>query len=291
MAEVEQDRLEGADVAVGLDHRPADGVLGGVGLGDRAVEEAQGVVPLEVGGVGEHEVGVGGDLGGVGVGDDDLRDEVLAGGVGGGEHLHGLGGVHRRVPGHVGHVEEEHLDRVGVGGHGVGDDHVHHAVGGERRLPGEGLVDALRAAVGVDGEILGAARIAEVRAVERLAGGDLVVRLGVDGDGLGVGRLEAEAAGGLDRAEEDLQEVDGAAGLEAVGVGGDAAHGVEGDRAAGHRFVALPRKSVQGRSSVIASSKAVRARRAARRRMSPGRGRRRGRPPPARARGRGRPRP
>ena len=80
--------------------------------------------------------------------------------------------------------------------------------------------------------------IAEVRAVERLAGGHLVVRPGVGGDGLGVGRLEAEAARGLDRAEEDLQQVDGAAGLEAVGVGGDAAHGVEGDRAAGHRFVA-----------------------------------------------------
>ena len=247
---------------------------------------------LEVGGVGEDEVGVGDHLRGIGVGDDDLRDQVLAVGVGGGEHLHGLGGVHRRVPGHVGHVEEEHLDRVGVARHGVGDDHVHHAVGGERRLPGEGLVDALRAAVGVDGEVLGAAGVAEVRAVERLAGGDLVVRPGVGGDGLGVGRLEAEAARGLDRAEEDLQQVDGAAGLEAVGVGGDAAHGVEGDRAAGHGLVALAAEVGPG---------AVEGDRLARRRCGRGarrgggcrrgRGRRRGRRPRARGRGRGRRRP
>ena len=112
-------------------------------------------------------------------------------------------------------------------------------MGGQRGVPGEGLVDALRAAVGVDGQVLGAAREAEVGAVERLARRHLVVGPRVGGHGLRVGGLEAEAAGGLDAAEEELQEVQGAAGLEAVGVRRDAAHGVHADRAAGHGGVAL----------------------------------------------------
>ena len=56
---------------------------------------------------------------------------------------------------------------------GVGDHHVHQPVGGERRVPGEGLVDARRPAVVVDQQVLGPAREAEMRADERLAGGDL----------------------------------------------------------------------------------------------------------------------
>ena len=40
---------------------------------------------------------------------------------------------------------------------GVADHHVHQAVGGERRLPGERLVDAPRRAVGLDQQILGPA--------------------------------------------------------------------------------------------------------------------------------------
>ncbi len=54
-------------------------------------------------------------------------------------------------------------------------------------------------------------------------------------------RLEAEAAGHVDGAEQHLQQMDGAAGVEAVGVGRDAAHGVHGDRPAAHRLVAAAR--------------------------------------------------
>ena len=56
----------------------------------------------------------------------------------------------------------------------VGDHHVHQAVDGERRLPGERLVDALRRAVGVDQQVLGAARKAEMRAGERLVRAELL---------------------------------------------------------------------------------------------------------------------
>ena len=58
------------------------------------------------------------------------------------------------------------------------------------------------------------------------------------GAGLRVGRLVAEAAGAIDRAQQDLQHVQDAAGVEAVGVGRDAAHGVHADRPADHLLVA-----------------------------------------------------
>ena len=241
-AEVEQHRLEAAHARVAgagrLHHRPADRIGDQIGLADRAVEQRDGVVALQIGGVGQHQVGEGDHLGGIGVRDDDLRDDVVARGVGARQHLHDGAGIHRGIPGHVGHVEEERLDRVGIARHGVRDDHVHHPVRGERRLPGEGLVDAQRSALGVNREILRPARIAELGAVERQAGGDPVVRLRLRGDRAGVGRLEAEAAGGLHRAEDQLQHMQRPAGLEAVGMRRDAAHGVDRDGPAQHGLVA-----------------------------------------------------
>ena len=65
------------------------------------------------------------------------------------------------------------------------------------------------------------------RAVKRGTGGDFAMRLGVGCGRFGVGRLEAEAAGDLDRAEDDLQHVERAAGLEPVRVRRQPAHRVE----------------------------------------------------------------
>ena len=84
-----------------------------------------------------------------------------------GEHLAHLRRVHRRVPRHVGHEQEQRVDRVGVAAPGVGDDVVHQAVRRQRVFPGEALVDAHRLAVLVDEEIVGAFRPAQRRAVER----------------------------------------------------------------------------------------------------------------------------
>jgi hypothetical protein len=44
----------------------------------------------------------------------------------------------------------------------------------------------------------------------------------------------------IDAAQQDLQHVHHAAGLEAVGMGGDAAHGVHGDGPADHLVVLAP---------------------------------------------------
>jgi hypothetical protein len=188
--------------AVGFDHRPADRVGRGVGLGDRAVEEADAVVPFEIGRVGQDEVGIGRHLGGVGVGVDDARDAVGAGFVAVREHLHDGGGVHRRVPRHVGHVEEERVDGVRVARMGVRDHHVEEPMDRQRVLPAEGLVDAGGGAVLAEREVVGAEGEAEVRAVERLAGTGAEMGARVGARGLGVGRLEAEGAGRVHRADQ-----------------------------------------------------------------------------------------
>ena len=214
---------------------------GASGFGDGAVEQRNAVPALEVGGVGQHEVGVGDGLGEVGVGVDDLGDLVVAGGWVLVSEMRQRGGqVHRRVPAHVGHVQEQHIDGVGIAAGGVGDHHVHEAVGGERSFPAEGLVDALRRAGVIDEEVVGPGREAQMRAGQRLAGdhvAELAARLEEGGRLLGVGRLVAEAAGTIDGAEQDLQDVQDARGVEAVGVGRDAAHGVHADGAADHLVV------------------------------------------------------
>ena len=70
--------------------------------------------------------------------------------------------------------------------------------------------------------------------------------------------LVAAAAGHIDRAEQHLQQMQRAAGLEAVGMGRDAAHRVH-RRPAGRRIVSWrrPAQSVHGCRSSIACSKAT----------------------------------
>ena len=80
----------------------------------------------------------------------------------------------------------------------VGDHHVHQPVRGERRIPAEGLVDTLRRARGIDQQVLGSGREAELRTRQRLHRLDvarLAARLEERRRLLRVGRLVAEAAG------------------------------------------------------------------------------------------------
>ena len=122
----------------------------------------------------------------------------------------------------------------------VGDDRVHHAVRGDRVFPRERLVDSPRLAVGLDDEVFRASDEAERRPLHRRSGSDLGRLAG----GFrtwrcrsGKGRLVAEAAGTVDRAEQHLQQVDGTAGMEAVGMSRNTAHGVHRDRPTDHRVV------------------------------------------------------
>ena len=116
-------------------------------------------------------------------------------------------------------------------------------MGGDRRVPGERLVDAERPPLGVEDQVLGRQRVAERDPGQRLAGGDL---LGLAGGlrarrgRLWMRRLVAPAARHIDRAEQHLQQMQRAAGLEAVGMGRDAAHRMQRDRAAAHRLVTPP---------------------------------------------------
>ncbi len=119
---------------------------------------------------------------------------------------------------------------------------MHHAMRGQRRFPRERLVDPFRPAVRVHRQVFRPARIAQDRPVQRLSRCHLVMRSGVRRERLGVGRLQAEAARDLYGSEHELQEVQGATGLETVGVGADAAHRVHRYRSAHHRLVPLAAK-------------------------------------------------
>ena len=98
--------LEPLHVSVRGDHGPADRIGGGISLADRAVEQADAIMALEIGRIGQDEICIGHHLGSVGIGVDDVRDLVAAVGLFVREHVHHAFGIHRRIPRHVGHVEE-----------------------------------------------------------------------------------------------------------------------------------------------------------------------------------------
>ena len=154
---------------------------------DRPVEQRDAVPALEIGRVGQHEIGVGDRLGEVGVRIDEMRDLVSAVGVLVGEHVDDARGVHRRIPRHVRHVHEQRIDRIRIAPPRVGDDHVHHAVNGERRLPGEGLVDADRRSVRLEQQILRPRGKAERRAAKRRVRRDTLLPAGFCAGGIACG--------------------------------------------------------------------------------------------------------
>ena len=110
-------------------------------------------------------------------------------------------------------------------------------------LPGKALVDAAGVALGVDQQVLGAGGEAQRRARHRFAGLDLVRPPGGRGARRAGPRergLGAEASRAVDAAQQHLQQVDGAAGMEAVGMRRYAAHRVHRDRPADHLVVLAP---------------------------------------------------
>ena len=215
----------------------ADRVGGAVGVGDRPVQHRNRVEAFQVRRVRQDQVGVGDHLRGIRIGVDDARDLVLAARVLVGEPADRLGGVHRRVPAHVRHEHQQRVDLVWIAGPGVADHRMHHAVCRQRVRPRERMVDPARIAVGVDQQVFGCVHEAQRRGVERavrLAGLAGAVRRR---DGLRKRRLVAERTRAVDRAEQQLQQVQCAAGVEAIAVRADAAHRVHRHRAADHLAV------------------------------------------------------
>ena len=233
-AEIAEDRLEAAHVAVRFDHGPADGICGRLGFTDGTVKERNAVMPLKIRGVGQDQVRVGHHLRRVGIRIDYPGDRVFAAVILVRQHLHDAGRVHRRIPCHVRHVEKHGVDPVGISGMRIRDEHVHETVRAHRVLPRERLVDALRIAVFVDQQIVRSMDKAKQWSVERLTWRHACMGLRVSRRGLRVRWLESEPAGNLDAAQNDLQEMQRPASLEAVGVCADPAHGVETDRTADH---------------------------------------------------------
>ena len=166
---------------------------------------------------------------------------VLAGVVPAHQQLPHFGRVHRRVPRHVGHEQEQRVDGVRVLVRGVGDHHVHQAVRRKRRLPRVRLVDAQRPAVLVDHQILGARGVAVRHAFERRVWREdhcrIVFRKRAQRNAARIRRFSAEIARSVERTQQHLDQMQRAAGMKSVGVGGNPAHRVHRHRPPDHLVV------------------------------------------------------
>ena len=150
--------------------------------------------------------------------------------------------VHGRIPCHVRHKQHQRVDRVRVTAPRVGDDVVHHAVNRERVFPRERLVDTHRFAFVINKQVIGLGRPTQAHAVQRRVGSyrqRRVRRLGARWNRAREWSLVAKAARSVDGAEQGHQNGQRAGRVKAVGMGGQTAHSVEGDRISGHAVVLL----------------------------------------------------
>ncbi len=227
-------------VTIGLEDWVADGVTNGVWLGDRAIEQGNGVVTLEVGGIRQDQVTKIHHFRMEGIDDHQEGDLVLSVLVLGLEHFLHIGRVHGGVPTHVGHEEDQRIDAIGILVHCVGDHHVHQPMVGNGRFPGVGLVDTLWAPFLVNYQVLGgrwkAQRQRLQRSIRRTVLGGLVWRR----HRFRVRSLGAETAGAIDGAKKDLQQMNSPRRLHTVGMRGDAAHGVHRHRPTDKLVVLAP---------------------------------------------------
>ncbi len=133
--QLDQNFLPRPDVAIRIDDGLPDRVRRCVGLGDRPVEQRDRVVALEVRRIRQDQVGEAHRLRVERIDDDQKRDDVLSALVLLRQHFADPARVHRRIPCHVGHEQQQRVNSVRIAFDGVGDHHVHQAVGRERRLP------------------------------------------------------------------------------------------------------------------------------------------------------------
>ena len=238
--ELDQHILEGFALAFGREHRNAHRIARPVELGDRPVEHRHHVVALEIGRVGQHEIGERRHLGFERVADDQKRNAVLALLVAIVQHFPHGERVHGRVPRHVRHEDEKRVDAVRIAAPCVRDDVVHHPVHRKRMLPRERLVDSDRPALLVDEQFVRSVRPCQRQRTERFP--RLHRRFVPESgrrrrNGTRERRLVPEAARAIDRAEHRHHDRERTDGLKTVGMRGETAHRVKGDGIAGHRLV------------------------------------------------------
>jgi len=218
----------------------AHGIDGAVELGNRPVEHRHRVVAFEVRRIGQDQIGERCHLRLERIAHDDERNLVLAVVVFVREHLADFDGIHRRVPRHVGHEDQQRVDRIRIAAPRVRDDAVHQAMHGERIFPRERLVDAHGFAALVDEQVLGRGRPAERTIRERRIGLHVVGtvrRFRRRRHRARIRRLVPEAPRPVDRAEQRHQHGQCAYRLKAVRVRSEPPHCVKGDGRARHGLV------------------------------------------------------
>ena len=245
VAQVDQHILKRPHVSVRLQHRLPDRIGRAVGLANRPVRHTDAIPALQIGRVRQHQVGIRDHLGRKGVRIDNTRDLVFAGFlVLVGQHSHGFGRIHGRVPAHIRHEKEQRIDGIGIAAPSIGNDGLNHAVRRDRKLPRERLVDPAGRTVGLHQKVVWPGWETQGRSRQRPPRSDIRIsagRLKWRRRRLGERWFVTKPAGAIDAAQQHLQQMDRPAGLEAVAVGRDPAHRVNGNRAPDHALMPLPR--------------------------------------------------
>ena len=221
---IDQHFLPRTNIAIERDDRMTNRIGDGINFGDRPVEQRDCIVALKVSRVRQYQIGKLNGFRFERIGDDEKRYFVFARVRSSRmlftQHVLHTGRIHRRVPRHVCHEQNQGIDRIRIGVDGVGDHHVHGAVCGERRLPRISMIDSQRFACGINRQVFRTHWKAQWRLGQRLIWrvdncqvvfGQLCGR-----NGPRVGSTRTEIAGAFQRAKQHLNQMQRAAGLKAV---------------------------------------------------------------------------
>ena len=126
--QLDQYLLKRLALAFWRQHRNAHRIHRPIEFRDRPVQHGHAIVALQIGCVGQDQVGERGSLRLERIAHHDERDLVAAVGILVGEHVAHFRSIHAGVPRHVGHEQQQGIDRIRVAAPGIGDHVVHQPV-------------------------------------------------------------------------------------------------------------------------------------------------------------------
>ena len=112
--QINQHRLEPTHVTIRFNHRPTNGIRGGICLANWTIQQADTIVTFKVCCVRQDQIGIGHHFRTIGIGIDDARNDIFAVLILIRQHIHDGICVHRTVPAHVRHVHEQCVDLVRI---------------------------------------------------------------------------------------------------------------------------------------------------------------------------------
>ena len=202
---------------------------------NRAIQNGNAIPAFQIGRVRQNQIGIGHGFAEKCIGIDNGGDDVCAAFILGREAFNRLKRIHRAVPGHIRHEHEQHINLIRVALRRIADHGMHHAMQTKRRFPGKGMINANGRSIIIDQQIIrpmGEGQ--DISSQRRIRRGILARGAGARRNGPREGRLIAPGTWRIYRTQQHLQNMQSTAGMKAVGMSADAAHGMHRNRPAHH---------------------------------------------------------